>query len=59
MTQQLKDVLITKCCGVVHICVEKGPSHNKPGILKFIAVKISKTQIIEVNYLTENTFLLH
>jgi len=39
--------------------VENEPSPHKPGILKFTAVKIPRTQIMEVNYLTENKFLLN
>jgi len=41
------------------MCVEKEPSQYKPGIIKYTAVKNSKTRVMEVNYLTENTLLLH
>jgi len=40
------------------MCVEKKPRH-KAGILKYTVMKTHKTQVMEVNYLTENTLLLH
>jgi len=35
--------------------VEKEPSNQKPGVLDYTALKNSKTGIMKINYLTENT----
>ena len=37
----------------------KEHNHHTPGILKFTAVKTTKTRIKKVNYLTENTLHFH
>jgi hypothetical protein len=41
------------------MCVQNEPSQYKAEILKYTAMNTPETQLMKVNYLTENTLLLH